>query len=254
MHVRPRTLSFWSYQGDEVTIKGCGDITFKLPAVPAGTYELRIGTCVGLNSRGVRQFLLDGEIINESVDFRPAGTNPEIGWVSDSESNVYDKFKDIDVSDDFKYYLYYELTEDERMEELGWIAEQTGTKISDWEELFSLDETYRLERLAVLIEQATLQAINAHDKKMRENGWMKGPASYYNATSEAGGTKGSSFRDLDRTLRCIVGTFSTDGKTDHYLTIKTLEPISSNNEFMLDYIELCPNTIYNNEFYSEDKW
>jgi hypothetical protein len=93
-----------------------------------------------------------------------------------------------------------------------------------------------------------------NDAYLRSNGWMKGPASYYNATSEAGGTKGSSFRDLNNTLRCIVGTFSTDGKTDHYLTIKTLEPISIDNEFMLDYIELCPNTIYNNEFYSEDKW
>lgn len=257
MHVRPRVLSFWSYQGDEVAIKGYGDITFKLPAVPSGTYELRIGTCVGFASRGVRQFLLDGEIINESVDFRPAGTNPEIGWVSDSEigSNVYDKFKDIDVSDDFKYYLYNELTEDERMEELGWIAEQTGTTTSDWEELFSLDETDRLERLAALKEQVTLQAINAHDKRMREKGWMKGPASYYNATSEAGGTKGSSsFRGLNNTLRCIVGTFTTDGKTDHYLTIKTLEPLSGNNEFMLDYIELCPSSVYNNGFYSEEKW
>jgi len=257
MHVRPRTLSFWSYQGDEVTIKGYGDITFKLPAVPAGTYELRIGTCTGFTSRGVRQFLLDGEIINESVDFRPAGTNPEIGWVSDSEigSNVYDKFKDIDVSDDFKYYLYNELTEDDRMEELGWIAEQTGTTTSDWEELFSLDETDRLERLAVLKEQATLQAINAHDKTMREKGWMKGPASYYPANSEKGGMKsGNSFRNLPNILRCVIGTFSTDGQTDHYVTIKTLEPLSQNTEFDLDYIELCPKTVYNNEFYPEDKW
>lgn len=258
IHVRPRTLSFWSYQGDEVAIQGrYDDITFKLPAVPAGTYEIRIGTNVGFAKNGVRQFLLDGEVINDSVDFRLQGTNPEIGWVSDSEigSNVYDKFKDIHVSDDFKYYLYNELTEDERMGELGWIAEQTGTTTSDWEELFSLDETDRLERLAALKEQVTLQAINAHDKTMRNNGWMKGPHSYYCANSESGGNKsGSSFRNLPSTLRCIIGTFTTDGQTDHYLTMKLLETKSNNAEFMLDYIELCPKTVYNNEFYPEDKW
>ena len=94
-----------------------------------------------------------------------------------------------------------------------------------------------------------------NDAFLRSNGWMKGPASYYNANSEAGGTKGSnSFRGLNNALRCIVGTFTTDGKTDHYLTIKTLEPLYGNSEFMLDYIELCPSTVYNNKTYPEDKW
>ena len=257
MHVRPRTLSFWAYQGDEVTIKGTGDITFKLPAVPAGTYELRIGTCTGFASNGIRQFLLDGEVINESVDFRLKGTASGIGWVSDADisNNIRKKFKDIDISDDFRDYLYNELTEEERMEELSWIAEQAGTTISYLEELFSLYETERSERLKALEELDINQAINAHDKTMRKNGWMKGPASYYPANSENGGTKsGSSFRNLPNILRCVIGTFTTDGQTDHYVTIKTLEPLSQNTEFNLDYIELCPKTVYNNEFYPEDKW
>ena len=37
LHVRMKVLNFWSYEADEVTIKGRFDLTVKLPPVPAGT-------------------------------------------------------------------------------------------------------------------------------------------------------------------------------------------------------------------------
>ena len=89
MHVRPRTLNFWNYQGDEVVIKCSQDIKFKLPSLPAGTYELRIGTQVGWPS-GVYQFLIDGVVMRDNVDFSLPGTNPSIGWVSDQATNNVD--------------------------------------------------------------------------------------------------------------------------------------------------------------------
>ncbi len=187
LHVRPRTLSFWSYQGDEVIVKGDYDIVIKLPPVPAGTYELRLGTCVDFKSRGLVQFYLDGVVCGDTVDFRPSGYSEEIGWKDDAA--------------------------------LG-------------------DE----------------EAIAAFDKEFRERGWMKGPASYYNSTSEAGGSKsGYSFRDLNNTLRRIITRFVSDGKTDHYLRIKQCTA-DINSELNLDYIELCPSSVYNNDYYPEDKW
>lgn len=194
LHVRPRTLSFWSYQGDEVTIKGIFDFTVKLPPVPAGTYELRLFTCVGFSSRGIIQAYIkkgDGnfEPCGIPFDMRPNGNSPKIGWKPDSE--------------------------------LG-------------------DE----------------DAIAAFDKAFRNRGWMRGPHSYYNATSEAGGTRGGqSFCNLDlgRTIRKVITTFDTDGQTDVYFRVQQ-KMQSINNEMNFDFIELCPSSVYNNEFYPEDRW
>jgi hypothetical protein len=253
MHVRPRALSFWSYQGDEVAIKGLGDITFKLPAVPAGTYELRIATIVGFTSRGVRQFLLDGEIIRDSVDFRPNGEL--IGWVHDNETTeeaINSAFSTASsyITDSYKEQLYAK-TDRQLESALQNLENRTNLPRSWWQRLYTYPEE---ERSEILMSTLTYR-MGDNDAYLRSNGWMKGPASYYNANSEAGGTKSSnSFRGLNNTLRCIIGTFTTDGKTDHYLTIKTLEPLYGNSEFNLDYIELCPSTVYNNKTYPEDKW
>ncbi len=95
IHVRPRVLWFNSYQADEVTITGIYDFKVKMPPVPRGTYEVRILTCTGFSSRGIIQAYFgeskNGEIPTEWVpqgipfDMRPAGTDPTIGWKSDSE-------------------------------------------------------------------------------------------------------------------------------------------------------------------------
>ena len=83
LHVRPRVLSFWSYQGDEVTVKGRFDLTVKLPPVPAGDWEVRMFTCVGFDSRGIVQYYIDDKPQGIPFDMRPNGDNPKIGWKSD---------------------------------------------------------------------------------------------------------------------------------------------------------------------------
>lgn len=191
LHVRPRVLSFWSYQGDEVTIKGIFDFTVKLPPVPAGTYELRLFTCTGFASRGIIQAYIkkgDGgyEPCGIPFDMRPAGTDPKIGWRGDS-----------DLGDD--------------------------------------------------------DAIAAFDKAFHNRGWMRGPHSYGNATTEAGGVRGTSFANLNNTLRKVITTFDTDGQTDIYFRVQQ-KMQSINNEMNFDFIELCPSSVYNNEFYPEDRW
>ena len=186
IHVRPRVLSFWSYQGDEVTVKGRFDLTVKLPPVPAGDWELRMLTCIGFTSRGIVQFYIDDTPQGIPFDMRPAGTDSSIGWTSDD-----------DLGDD--------------------------------------------------------EQIAAFDKQFHYKGWMKGPKSYYTASSESGGTKGTCFRDNSLTLRKVIGTFHSYGSEYHYLRLQQkLE--SSENELNFDFIELCPSTVYNNPDVSEDKW
>lgn len=186
LHVRPRVLSFWSYQGDEVTILGVFDFTVKLPPVPKGTYELRLFTCVDFTSRGIIQVYIDGVPQGIPFDMRPSGTIL-FGWQSDSS--------------------------------LG-------------------DE----------------DAIAAADKAYHNNGWMKGPKSYYSATSESGGTQGQCFRDAANTIRKVLGNFVSDGKTEHYVRFQQKLEGSLTNAMNFDFLELVPSSVYNNEYYAEDRW
>ena len=82
--------------------------------------------------------------------------------------------------------------------------------------------------------------IIAQENEFRSKGWMKGLNDY------ACGVSGNQImRSLSVTLRRIIGSFYTDGKSDHYLRI---QPISdATKEIMLDYIQLTPRAIYEKE-------
>lgn len=80
LHVRPRTLGFWSYQCDELCIVGNYNINVKLPPVPEGDYELRMMTCVEFPNRGIVQFYIDDVPQGIPFDMRPSGESTKIGW------------------------------------------------------------------------------------------------------------------------------------------------------------------------------
>ncbi len=192
VHVRPRTLSFWSYQGDEVTVIGIFDLTVKLPPVPAGEYELRLFTCTGFSNRGIIQVYLDGVPQGIPFDMRPDG--------------------------------------------LTLFGYKYDTALGDED------------------------AIAAFDKSIHNLGWMKGPKSYGNATTEAGGTMGTPFRDLNppRTVRKVLGHFTSRGEDDeeHFVRFKQVLETASKTSSALnfDFIEICPSSVYNNEYFAEDRW
>lgn len=185
LHVRPRVPSFWSYQGDEVTILGIFDFTVKIPPVPAGTYELRLFTCVDFSNRGIIQVYIDDVPQGIPFDMRPNGQTL-FGWKADDVLNDED-------------------------------------------------------------------AISSFDKSIHNLGWMKGPKSYYNSNSEAECYQSSCFRDLSNTIRKVLGTFVSDGRTDHYVRFQQKLP-SVTNAMNFDFIEICPSSVYNNEYYAEDRW
>ena len=153
-------------QTDEMLILGAYDITFKLPPVPAGTYELNIG--YNANSlRHVAEFYLNDELC-DTVDMRLTADNPAIGWIADS---------------------HLETPED----------------------------------------------IAQNDSLMHANGYRKGLDYCY--TYLVGETQ----RNRPQCLRKIITTFTTDGKTDHYLRIKNINPHDDGRaQTMIDYLELCP--------------
>lgn len=83
----PGRSNGWSnYQGDEYNCMGAYDFALRLPPVPDGTYELRIGFTANGN-RGMLQFSL-GRSANRAqmkaldipLDMRIQGDNPLIGW------------------------------------------------------------------------------------------------------------------------------------------------------------------------------
>ena len=76
-------LNTWNqYQGDLMSCKGMFDIAYRLPHVPAGTYELRVGYVADAD-RGIVQYYVDDEITGIPVDMRLVNTSPRIGWVAD---------------------------------------------------------------------------------------------------------------------------------------------------------------------------
>ena len=55
----------------------------KLPPVPAGTYEIRMGY-QSETVRHIIQFYVDGEVAGIPVDLRISSSNPAIGYVADA--------------------------------------------------------------------------------------------------------------------------------------------------------------------------
>jgi len=82
--VRNRHLNFWSYEGDEVVVLHQFDFAFKLPPVPEGTYEIRLGYCA-MPGRGIIQTFFDNQPCGIPIDLRIGATNPNIGWVVDGK-------------------------------------------------------------------------------------------------------------------------------------------------------------------------
>ena len=76
-----------NYMGDECMCLSSADISYRLPHVPAGTYEIRLGY-QGMTNRGITQFYFDDEICGIPVDMRlDAQNNPRIGWVEDTRTD-----------------------------------------------------------------------------------------------------------------------------------------------------------------------
>ena len=88
-----------------------------------------------------------------------------------------------------------------------------------------------------------------NDKKMRNNGFLKGPQLYcagIPGTSQMG--RGSYFL-----TRRIMVTAQMDPNETYYLRLKNVLD-KDDKQLYMDYIELCPKEVYDNPMNPEDIW
>ena len=179
----------WSnYQWDEFNCMGNYDFAFRLPPVPDGTYELRIGYTTEVQ-RGMLQFYL--------------GTSSDLA-----------SMKAIDIPVDMRIIPVNNsnLTPDVYT---GWC---------DWT---------RLDDKGV-----------ESDANMRNLGYMRGPLFYTFRSNPA--------RSHPQDLRRII-TKQEFKQGDYWLRCKSVIE-NPQGEFHLDYIEFCPENVYNNNQYVEDMY
>ena len=77
---------FNQYMGDLMSCRGMFDIAYRLPHVPPGTYEIRVGY-VADSDRGIVQYYVDDEITGIPVNMRLSGTDAKIGYVKDAATD-----------------------------------------------------------------------------------------------------------------------------------------------------------------------
>ncbi len=87
------------------------------------------------------------------------------------------------------------------------------------------------------------------DKAMRNQGWMKGPASCHLGDDK------NSMRECSDALRRIIGTFRLENGIDHWIRFKdvTEDLPGKYNEFSQDYLEIVPTSVVNDPAKPEDR-
>jgi len=186
--------SGWSnYQGDEFNCKGHYDFAMRLPPVPDGTYELRIGyTAEGNEQRGMLQFYLGSSA--EQGTMKALDIPLDMRHVPDNNSNL-----DPDVI-------------------TGWC---------DWQ---------RLDDKGI-----------ESDANMRNLGYMRGPLYY-----TVGVNSGNYARNNPKDLRRIIAKQEFK-QGEYWLRFKSVLE-ADHHQFHLDYVEFCPENVYNNNRYAEDMY
>lgn len=81
----------------------------------------------------------------------------------------------------------------------------------------------------------------ADDQKMLKNlGYYRGPYGGFHTS----GSSINEFVDNVRTYRRVLCTVHINPKQDHYLRIRCTSKSGNNGEFMIDYLELVPKSVY----------
>lgn len=188
LYYLPGTDTQWqNYQGDEFNCVGPYDFAFRLPPVPDGTYELRLGFTAN-ELRGMMQCYM--------------GRSSSIG-----------SMVALDIPIDMRHVSKNN-------------SDKTPDVVTGWSDYKALDD----------------KGIES-DANMRSLGWMRGPMSIY--------PKDNSLRESNQALRRILVKQQFE-QGEYWVRFKTVLPDNSTTQFHLDYIELCPENVYNNNMYLED--
>lgn len=192
LYYLPGRNNGWNnYQKDEFNCAGAYDFSFRLPPVPAGTYELRMGYTANGN-RGMMQVFI--------------GRTPDVT-----------KMKAADIPIDMRNVPSASDNNNKANIATGW---RLWTNESD-------------------------KGVQT-DKDMHNLGWMRGPLYYGTSSSNPSRTNVQGLR------RIVVKQQFEQG--DYWVRFKTCLPENTGTQFHLDFIELCPSTVYNHPTMLEDMY
>lgn len=95
----------------------------------------------------------------------------------------------------------------------------------------------------------------ASDIAMHNRNYMRGPYSYCGHAESTGWTTANNGRfeyGASMTVRYILGRVQLNQGTENWLRIKTLNPNNKEAPVGLDFVELCPVSVLDNQQYTED--
>lgn len=173
--------------------------------------------------------------------------------------DYYDSYE----GDEFNLFGNYDITfkippvpyEGDWQIRLGYAAESTRgiaqIYFDDEPQGIPLDMTKPLSDASILggdwvgdYTKMTITDLAADQKTLKNKGYYRGAEGGYRYDG-AGATTYKIFSTLDVTFRRVLCTVHIDPNKDHYLRIRSVSTKQGNdNEFMLDYLELVPKSIY----------
>jgi len=237
--------NFWSWQGDEVNIFGDYDITIKLPPLPAGEWEVRLGECA-LPTRTALKVYLNNQLMHDSLVTSSVWINPESPF---DNGNAREKITEIleenYISINKQENGRYLLTDLKTGEQLLSTSNPYNSYIFQGTDPVTGEKINWTERVNNYIAEYlnSLPVMNGSRECLffiYNNGYI----SSYRFSNTAGG----------RTIRLVLGRLQTDGKSDNYLRLKSLKsiPYGNDTESMLDYLEFVPKFVYDNKEIPEE--
>lgn len=84
-YLAPHTV-WHNYQGDEMMALGLFDFAYRLPPIPEGTYEIRMGYSAS-TLRHIVQVYIDNEVAGLPFDQRILSNDPKIGSIPDKDTD-----------------------------------------------------------------------------------------------------------------------------------------------------------------------
>ncbi len=191
---------------------------------------------------------LSGVTLNEGSQFvyrRPHD------WYDSYEGDEMNLFKDFD----FTFRLPPVPYEGEWQVRIGFAAEPTRgvaqIYYDDKPQGIPLDMTKQLNDASILgadwkadYNSMSTVDLSTDQKVLKNKGYYRGAAGGYHYTSQ-GGTTQAIFATQPHTIRLVICTTHIDPAEDHFLRIRCVSAKQGNdNEFMLDYLELVPKSIF----------
>ena len=253
-------LNFWSWQGDEINIFGNYDMTIKLPPLPAGEWEVRMGICA-LESRGAARIYLNDKITIDSLNMRFNYYNPEMSFEQvPFQTQILDYMTKTVLSIINNGDGTFLVTDTKTGEQILMPSSRLYSYYyGEWNYAYSntwIDRTIRNFTGTNPTTGETAdwsQRINEYRDQATKD-FMASLPSCMRGPRECTLGQGESFANVENCVRYPLGHIVSDGKSDNYLRIENLPDGYNGNltEGQFDYFELVPKFVYDNQEIPEE--